>query len=620
MINYKEHDELVRKAQLGDKECMNRLVEAARVHLREYVLRLTLREDLTQDIVQESILEMFKVFDKLKSTEKFWSWLDGIAFNKIRSHYGRQWRHKTISLSDIGREVAIEDSQSALADMVNRELKQIVLISMRELSPRYRAVLTMRCYKDMPYSEIAGLMGCTEFGAQSLFYRAKKSLAKKLSRHGLGKGYLLTALVLFGKLTASTEAAAANVSVTAATLKVGAAASLAAIVTSKTAIVSLVTTAAITGGTMVVTLGTDKIDIGPERINAQTSFNSPGRTEAGKAMEQCWYFFPEGPGRPVMMRMLKFNAAGKNSYCRNLQNQHANYYYDKDTVHINNFRTYNPDLSVARLPTDSDDLSRFISQVEGRQADMERVSSTKKGLLVISKHSDEYGDRIWRTDRHFNILDEEYFQFDWPQNARIVDNRDQMHKRGWTYFRITGMVNGQQVSGTGRIPFVYAASGQSGPWLELQLGDGTKIVDSASGACVFDASGKAIAAYKGGSFFKGLGRPWMGLHTIDMVRRDAAEKQVWFETRGLPDGTKAEIILTQEQTRLVYTIDMETDVIEKITFSADNGGQGELEFSYLQNIDNPGNEFTSPRVGSYRKLQQNPSGMLWLVKLINNRW
>jgi len=620
MINYEEHAELVRKAQLGDKECLNRLSETARVHLREYVLRLTLREDLTQDIVQESILEMFKVFDKLKSTEKFWSWLDGIAFNKIRSHYGRQWRHKTVSLSQIDSEVAIEDSQSALADMVNRELKQIVLVSMRELAPRHRAILTMRCYKDMPYSDIARLMGCTEFGAQSLFYRAKKALAKKLSSHGLGKGYLLTALVLFGKLTASTEAAAMNISITSAALKVGAAASLAAIVTSKIAIVSLVTTAGIAAGTVAITLGTDKIDLGPGRINAQSSLNSPGRTEVGKNMEQCWYFFPEGPGRPVMMRLLKFNASGKNHFCRNLQNQHANYSYEKNTIYVNNFRMYNPDMSVTRLPTDSDDLSRFISRVEGRQADMERVSSTKKGLLVISKRSDEYGDRIWRTDRHFNILDEEYFQFDWPQNARIVDNRDEIHKRGWTYFRITGLVNGQQISGTGRIPFVYAASGQFGPWLQLLLANGTRIVDSKSGAFVFDASGKAVAAYPAGSFFKGLGRPWMGLHTIDMVRRDAANKQVWFETRGLPGGTKAEVVLTQEQTRLVYTIDMETDIIEKITFSAGNGVEGKLEFSYLQNIDNPGNEFASPRIGSNRKPQQNPPGMLWLVKFINNRW
>jgi len=619
MINCKEHVELVRKAQLGDKECLNRLAEVVRVHLREYVLRLTLREDLTQDIVQESILEMFKVFDKLKKAEKFWSWLDGIAFNKIRSYYGRQWRHKTISLSEIDHEIAIEDSQSALADMVNRELKQIVLISMRELAPRYRAILTMRCYKNMPYSEIARLMGCTEFGAQSLFYRSKKALAKKLSHHGLGKGYLLAALVLFGKLTASTEAAAANVSVTAAALKVGAAASLAAILTSKTAVVSLVTTAAITGGTVVMTLGTDKIDIGPQSINAQTSFNTPARTVA-KDKEQCWYFFPEGPGKPVMMRLLKFNTSGKNSFCRNLQNQHANYYYDKNTIYVNNFRMYNPDLSVARLPTDGEDLSRFISRVEGRQAYTERVSSRGKGLLVISKRSSEHGDRIWRTDRHFNILDEEYFQFDWPQNARIIDNRDEMHKRGWTYFRITGRVNGRQVSGTGRMPFVYAAIEQSGPWLKLQLGDGTKIVDSTSGACVFDGSGKAVAAYPAGSFFKGLGRPWIGLHTVDTVRRSAAEEQVWFETKYLPGGDKTEVVLTREQARLVYTIDMETDIIEKITFSASNGGEGELEFSYLQNLDNVGNEFSSPRIGSCRRPQQDPPGMLWLATLVNSRW
>ena len=618
MINDIEIDELVRKAQLGDSECLNRLAEVVRVRLREYVLRLTLREDLTQDIVQETILEMFKVFNTLKSAEKFWSWLDGLAFNKIRQHYGRQWRHKTISLADIDRQLAIGDSQSALADMVNRELKQIVLISMRELSPRHRAVLTMRCYKDMPYTEIAQVMGCSKFSAQALFYRAKKALAKKLSRHGLGKGYLMAALVLFGKLTASTEAAAANISITAATLKVGLAASLAGMLTGKAAVVSGATVAAIAGGTALVTVGKDKLNIGPGRINAQTYVNSTAPA-GSKEKEQCWYFFPEGPGRPVMMRLLEFDSSGENSYCRNLQNQHANYYYDKNTVYINNFHMYNPDLSVARLPTDGEDLSGFISRIEGSQAETERISSTKRGLLVISGRNGRGGDRIWKTERHFNVLDEEYFQLDWPQNARVIDSRDEMHKRGWTYFRISGRINGQPVSGTGRLPFVYATSRQFAPWLDLQLATGIRVVDSGAGACQLDANGKIVAAYPSGSFFKGLGRPWIGLHTIDTVRRDAAEKQVWFETRTLQGGEKTEVVLTINQVRLVYTIDMETDVIEKITFSADNGVEGELEFSYLQNIDNAGSEFAPPGNLSYRKPQQNPPGMLWLVNLINNR-
>ena len=536
MINHKEHAELIKQAQLGDKGSLSRLAEVARVHLREYVWRVTLQEDLTEDIVQESILEMFKVFNKLKKAEKFWAWLHGIAFNKIRSHYGRQWRHKTTSLSGIDHEITTEESQSALADMVNRELKLIVIKSMRELSPRHRAILTMRCYKEMAYSDIARLMGCSEFGAQALFYRAKKALAKKLSSHGLGKGYLLTALVLFGKLTAATEATAASVSVTTATLKVGAAASLAAIVTSKTAIVSLTAASTIAVSTVAITHGTDNIDNGPQKTGAQTSLVTP-RQQADRPMEQCWYFFPEGPGGSVMMRQLEFSKSGKQSYCKYLQNVHANYSYDKGVIYINNFHMYNLDLSVRRLPTDSEDLSQFISQVEDKLADMEYVSSKRRGLLVISKRSGDNGDRVWRIDQHFNVLEEEYFQIDWPESAKIIDRRDAMHKRGWTYFRITGRINGQPVSGAGRMPFVYATSRRFSPWLKLQLGSNLRIVDNGTAACVLDASQEALAEYPGGSFFKGLGRPWMGLHTIDTVRRDAAEKEVWFETKKI-SGSK----------------------------------------------------------------------------------
>ena len=111
----------------------------------------------------------------------------------------------------------------------------------------------------------------------------------------------------------------------------------------------------------------------------------------------------------------------------------------------------------------------------------------------------------------------------------------------------------------------------------------------------------------------------MGLHTIDTVRRDAAEKRLWFETKRIPDG-KAEVVLTGEQARLVYTIDMENDVIQKIKLSTNNGKEGELKFSYLQNVDNVGSKFAEPKVGSYRGSQQNSLDTLWLMKLINNSW
>ena len=619
MINHKEHAQLVAEAQLGDKESLNRLAEVARVYLHEYVLRLTLQKDLTQDIVQESILEMFKVFHKLKNTEKFWSWLDGIAFNKIRSHYGRKWRHKTISLSEIGSEIATEESQSALADTINRELKQIVVMSMRELAPRHRAVLTMRCYKGMPYSEIATVLGCTEFGAQSLFYRAKKSLAKKLATHGLGKGCLLTALVVFGKLTAATEATAANITVTAATLKVSTAAALLGVVTSKTAVVSLLTAGAITAGAVAVNNETVKINGGPQNANAGISVNATQEIDAVRAAEQLWYFFPEVAGSPVMMRLLKFDESGQISHCQYLQNQHSNYYYDNGVVYIKNSRFYNPDLFVERLPTDDEDLSRFISHVENRRYDVEYISSKRKGLLVIAGNLSNNSDNIRMIDSHTNVLEEEYFQFDWPLSTKVVDMRDTMHKRGWTYFKIDGWMDGKKISGTGRIPFVYEAGKGNNPWLQMKVVGGVRIEDTGTIARIIDRNGKTLAAYESGSFFKGLPRPWMGLHSIDTIRRDAAQEKLQFDTTLLRGNEKAEVILTDEQIRLVYIIDLENDVVEKISFSTDDG-DGELNFSYLQDIDDIGNEFTQPKNVRYRGAQENSGGILWLKKLINSRW
>ena len=68
-----DYIELVERARRGDKQSLNQLAAMARERLRVYVYRLTLKEDLTQEIVQESLLEMCRVLGKLKQTDRFWS-------------------------------------------------------------------------------------------------------------------------------------------------------------------------------------------------------------------------------------------------------------------------------------------------------------------------------------------------------------------------------------------------------------------------------------------------------------------------------------------------------------------------------------------------------------------
>ena len=249
---------------------------------------------------------------------------------------------------------------------------------------------------------------------------------------------------------------------------------------------------------------------------------------------------------------------------------------------------------------------------------MEYVTAGGDGLLVVVGRDGESFHS--QTVHHYNVLDEEYFRYNWPRTAKVVDNRDAMHRRGWTYFTITGEMNGKEISGTGRIPFVYAASRQHYPWLKLKLADRLKIADGSGGATIFDAGRRVLEIYPAGSFFKGLLRPWMGLHTIDTVRRDAAEQQVLFETKHTPGSLEAEVIITHKQGKIVYSIDLEKDVIEKITFlESDEQGQkttGELRFTYIEGVEQLDREFVEPRKKEYEGPQEQEPGIMWLMRLV----
>src|SRR6056297_1412310 len=101
MSSNEEITRLVEHAKLGDKDSMNRLAESARGRLYAFVYRMTLKEDLSQDIVQESMLEMFKVLGKLKKADRFWPWLYTITYNKVRRHWRYEKRHKAVSLGEM---------------------------------------------------------------------------------------------------------------------------------------------------------------------------------------------------------------------------------------------------------------------------------------------------------------------------------------------------------------------------------------------------------------------------------------------------------------------------------------------------------------------------------------
>lgn len=633
--------DLVRKAQLGDRDSLNRLAEAVRVRLHEYVFRLTLQEDLTQDIVQETILEMLRLFGKLRQTDRFWAWLQGIAFNKVRNHFGKQWRHKTRSLSEFDESTlpshgdrdcdpnARRYSEDALADAVTDELKDIVLRCIEALEPRHRAILTMRCYDQMSYSDIGKLMDCSEIGARALFYRAKKALTSRLSRHGLGKGALLMALVIFGKMTSASKAAAAEITVTASTVSVGPTAALLATATSKTGLVTLAAIALVGVGSVgdwgsMIGGSSRRVNLPSEIPDPQSALAPDHRSEHPPS--DRWYYFPEGPRQAVMMRLVNFDESGKEPASMVLENQYANYHFDyrTNTVYVKNYRMWEEGLRVRRLPTDPPRLTAFLSQVEGDPVAASPAagytagrSSNDRGMLIMCRREEGNERMVRQVDRHVNVLEEEYFQFGWPQSARRVDERDAIHRQGHAYFRVEGQLNGMTVSGAGCLPLAYKASFMHSPWIEIRIGQSLRLVDTREGAVIYNEDNRIVARYASGSFFKGLVRPWLGLHSIDTIRRDAAEQELRFQTRYDAQTGQATVVVQSEPAALTYRIDLIRDMLDRVELGSNKTAPtGVLTFTYSGDDGSAEAQFSEPRIGVSTTAKSNPQGMLWLFDIL----
>jgi RNA polymerase sigma factor (sigma-70 family) len=215
----------VRQAQLGDQGAASRLAEAARQRLYAYIYRLTLNHDLAQDLLQETLLKMVENIKNLEQPERFWCWLFRTALGTVQHYYRDLAREQAVEFSALSRQrlsdYLAEDHNDGLNHAIREEFSEAIVKAIGQLKLTYRNVLLLRCYEQMSYAEIADQMGCKELRARVLFFRAKRSLSRQLTRRGFSRGLLLTGLGIFGLLTTPADSASAAGTVSVASLHTG---------------------------------------------------------------------------------------------------------------------------------------------------------------------------------------------------------------------------------------------------------------------------------------------------------------------------------------------------------------------------------------------------------------
>ena len=172
--------QLLSEARSGSRAGMGRLAVIVWERLYPFVLRTTWNHDLTEDILQETLLSVVRQVTSLRKIRRFWPWVYRIARSKIQDNLrrrrvrasGKAW----LLQNQYHTSVAQATSENLLETKIHKETLQQVSDVLEKLSRQHRDVLRLRYYEQLPYTEIASLTRTTPQMARVRFYRAKKSL------------------------------------------------------------------------------------------------------------------------------------------------------------------------------------------------------------------------------------------------------------------------------------------------------------------------------------------------------------------------------------------------------------------------------------------------------------
>lgn len=131
---------------------------------------------LAEELTQESFYQAFVSFHRYNGSCELFTWLAAIAKNTYFKYLRRARSDEDIETVVI----YADESESPEKAMESRVTSQMIKRAISELSDKQRDVTVLRLYAELPFSQIAALLGISEGTAKVLYCRARSRLRELL--------------------------------------------------------------------------------------------------------------------------------------------------------------------------------------------------------------------------------------------------------------------------------------------------------------------------------------------------------------------------------------------------------------------------------------------------------
>jgi RNA polymerase sigma-70 factor (ECF subfamily) len=179
--------QLVTRAQQGDKQAFNLLVEKYQRKLARLLSRFIRDPGEVEDVTQEAFIKAYRALPAFRGDSAFYTWLYRIGINTAKNYLMAMGRRAPTS-TEVEAEDAegfeegeqLRDINTPESVLLSNEIAETVNSTIEQLPEELRQAIQMREIEGLSYEEIAQAMNCPIGTVRSRIFRAREAIAERL--------------------------------------------------------------------------------------------------------------------------------------------------------------------------------------------------------------------------------------------------------------------------------------------------------------------------------------------------------------------------------------------------------------------------------------------------------
>ena len=145
-----------------------------------FLYRLCADPDLAEDLTQETFLQAYQSFHKFRGDCEIFTWLAAIGKHTYFKYMKKKKLHLDAANLELVAQSYLQNEDSPEEHIHKKDVENAVRKVVENIPKKYRDVVLLRIYAELPFSQISQSLKISESSAKVIYFRAKKMLMEVL--------------------------------------------------------------------------------------------------------------------------------------------------------------------------------------------------------------------------------------------------------------------------------------------------------------------------------------------------------------------------------------------------------------------------------------------------------